>query len=156
MAVRKITKRSLAKDKFSKTEGVSRRTNVILEDIDSKFQQVLEGHGALDKKIDGLHDEFNDFKTETRIHFKALTERMGNFEEKTDANFGAITGRIGNFEEKTDANFKVIREYLSHIDDEIQDLKRSLSKKADLKRLEQLEQRIARVELVVKKYYEQS
>jgi len=56
----------------------------------------------------------------------------------------------------SNSNFKVIREYLSHIDDEIQDLKRSLSKKADLKRLEQLEQRIARVELVVKKYYEQS
>jgi chromosome segregation ATPase len=48
---------------------------------------------------------------------------------------------------------KQILEYLKRIDNEIQDLKKKLDKKADLDRLALLEKRVAQVELVVKKYY---
>lgn len=96
--------------------ATKRSLGVILEDIDSKFDLILEGHTALDKKIDVFHDEFLDFTKETRL------------------------------------NFNAIKDYLSRIDDEIQEMKKILSRKADLERLERLEQKVAKMELVIQKW----
>ncbi len=69
-----------------------------------------------------------------------------------DRRMGRLEGRMEGLEDKYDKNFKVIREYLGHIDEEIQDLKKRLVAKTDLERLERLEQRLVQVELVIKRF----
>ena len=120
-------------NKQLKTKKLPKVTNaqfgVILEDVQDKFELVLEGHSALEKKID-------DFKDETKTNFKTL--------------FG--------FVDATTANFKSIFEYLEQIDDEIKSIKEetniirmTLIKKADIERLGKLEVRVARMEAFVEK-----
>ena len=62
---------------------------ILLEDIRSKFDLVLEGHAALDKKIDTRFDELNEkiehnsFKIDTlNKKIDAVDERLG---KKIDA-----------------------------------------------------------------------
>ena len=119
--------------------------DVLLESIDKKFQLVLEGHEGLDKKID-------DFRHETRSELKfirfaqdVLKNEMGDF--RTD--IGILRTDVSDLK----SSMNQIMEYLKRIDDEIQDLKRRLVGKADLERLGHLEQRVASVELAVKKFY---
>lgn len=54
---------------------------VILEDIDSKLDLVVEGYQALDKKIDKNHAEFREFKGEVNYKFNVV---FGKFDEVTD------------------------------------------------------------------------
>lgn len=120
-----------------------RHFGVVLEHIDSKFNQVLEGHTALGK-------ELRDFRHETRADIGFL-----KFGQKTlVSEIGDIKVKFDRLEDKYDKNFDQIFEYLSRIDEEIQNLKKVLSRKADLERLQALEQRVAQVELALKKYYE--
>lgn len=53
---------------------------VLLEHIDSKLDLVIEGHTALDKKIDdvhiGLHQELTEFKKETNYKFDIVIEEL--------------------------------------------------------------------------------
>jgi len=116
--------------KEKKNSGGDRSTNVILEGIDKKFEQVLEGYAALDKKFDKKID--------------ALDEKLVRFRYETRADIADLK-----------SSSKQIMDYLKAIDDEIQDLKHRLIAKADLERLERLEGRMAEVEMVVKKFYEQ-
>lgn len=127
-----------------------RHFGVVLEHIDSKFNQVLEGHAVLGK-------ELKDFRRETRADIgslefgqKTLISEIGDMKVE----IGDINVKIDRLEDKYDKNFDQILEYLSRIDEEIQDLKKVLSRKADLERLQALERRVAQVELVLKKYYE--
>lgn len=117
------------------SKDTSRQKDVLLESMEKHFRLVLEGHAALDKELKDFRTDFREFRNETRFNFKTLIERADVFENKTDV------------------NFKAILEYLSRIDDEIQDLKRRLTGKAEVERLERLEQRVAHIELVVKKIY---
>lgn len=109
-----------------------RRFGVILEDINSKFNLVLEGHTALDVKIDKLDDKLN-----TKID--KLDDKVERYQEENRSSFGTIF------------------DYLSHIDEELKsihaeliDLKLRLSEKADLERLKNLEKRVLELEVVVK------
>ncbi len=56
-----------------------------MEDIQSKFEQVLGGHAALDKKfdekIDDLANGFSDFRKETRANFKAVFDYLSRIKE---------------------------------------------------------------------------
>ena len=124
----------MAKQKSAK-RGAVRETNVILEDIEKKFELVLEGHDALHTKID-------EFRHETRaeLGFIKFANNIAN-------------NNIKDLTAKADQNFKVIREYLSSIDDEIQDLAKRLGRKADVEKLEQLRGEMAEIKLAVKKFY---
>ena len=117
------------------TRPPEQKFGVLLEHIDGKFNQVLEGHAVLDRKIDSVQNELREFRSETTFKLNTITQV------------------IDAFKTKTDANFKVVLEYLSRIDDEIQDLKKVFHGKPEMKRLMQLEARMAQVELVVKKFY---
>ncbi len=107
---------------------------VILESIDSKVEQVLEGHVALDKKFD---KKIDDFRYEMRDEIKLL--KLGQ---------RLLTNKM----EDLSIGSKQVLEYLKRIDEELQDLKKVLYQKADVERLQKLEQRVAQVELVVKKW----
>ena len=74
---------------------------VILEDIQDKFETVIEGHTAIDKKIDNIGGELHEFKKETNEKF----------------------GVVFEFMDETRANFKGIFEYLSRIDEELQSIR---------------------------------
>ena len=118
-----------------------RQTGVIVEDLDKKLDLVLESYDVLRKELADFRtetkQEITDFRYEVRSELKFIGLAQSNFQNKL---------------EDLKISSKQILEYLGRIDDEIQDLKKRLVAKADLEKLEKLEQRVARVELVVKKY----
>ncbi len=101
---------------------------VVLEDMNSKMDLLVDGYKVLDEKNDRAHQELSG---------------------KIDSNHQEFL----NFRKETNDNFKIVFEYLSRIDDElhnlkieIKELKNSLSKKADLERLDDMEKRVINVE----------
>src|SRR3989344_9229727 len=90
--------------KAKKTNSITkeRHFGVVLEDIDSKLDLVVEGHQSLDKKIDRveseLKGELTDFRKDTEYRFTILTEMtVKNTEDieiiKTDLN--TVKGDLG-------------------------------------------------------------
>lgn len=53
-----------------------RRLGVVLEDIDSKLDLVVEGHKALDTKIDKHHGEFREFRNEVNYKFGLVFDEL--------------------------------------------------------------------------------
>lgn len=97
-----------------------RAFGVILEDLDAKMDRVVEGHAALGKGLDDFRREMRIEVGELKFGQNVLRKEVGNLNNKS--------GELRAFAER---EFKVIREYLSRIDDEIQDLKKRLVNKAD-------------------------
>lgn len=128
------------------SKDASRHRDVLLENIEKHFRLILEGHTGLDKKIEAAEEHLgkriDEFRYEVRTEMGFL--KLGQ---------SVASNQLKDLQVKTDQNFKIIREYLSRIDDEIQDLKKVFHGKPEMKRLMQLEERMAQVELVVKKYY---
>lgn len=161
------------KIKTKKLSAPESRFGVILESIDSKFKQVLEGHSTLDKKIDKLSDRTDEGFKLFKTGLDGLTGRVDGLTGRVDGLTGRVDGltsKVNGLTSKADGltskadglihdvndlknSSKQILEYLKRIDNEIQGLKKVLSRKADLERLVRLEQRVAAVELVVKKFY---
>jgi len=119
-------------------KNINRRSKdqqtVVLEEMNSKFGLVLEQFSNLNRKIDGNHQEFLEFKGE-------MTEFKGEMTE---------------FKDRTDENFAVVKSYLIRIDEEIQnmkieakELKTRLKNKADLVKLADLEKRMVKLEKLV-------
>lgn len=52
------------------------KKGVILEDIDSKLDLVLEGHRALDIKIDKNHEEFREFRKAVDYKFEVVFDEL--------------------------------------------------------------------------------
>ncbi|MDP1719084.1 MAG: hypothetical protein Q8L24_01525 [bacterium] len=127
--------------KKSDKKVTSRNLGVILENIDSKVEQVLEGHSSLDKKIEDFRHE-----TKSEVGFLRFSQDL------LLKNVKDINIKMDRLEDKNDKSFKQILDYLSQIDKEIQDLKSRLVNKADVERLVRLEQKVVQIELVVKKW----
>lgn len=147
--IKKVTKTKRAVKK--ELPRAERGFGVILEDIDSKFDRILEGHSALEKQA-------SDFQGETRENFKlvhlridGLSENLEGFKLETRSNFES-------FRVETRSNFESVFEFLSNIDDELQDihdeideLKLILTNKADLDRVADLEKRVQHIESILAK-----
>lgn len=122
----------MTKEKKSKnrnTNQSSRQFGVILEDIDGKLDSVLEGQQGLTARTD-----------------------------KIEAGLDELGGKFDAFQEETRGNFRSVFDYLLRIDDElkfirreIDDLRKTLTVKADLERLEVLERRVQKIEEVLVK-----
>lgn len=54
---------------------------MVLENIDSKLDLIVEGHKALDKKVDRNHQEFQEFRQEVNYKFEVVFEK---FDDVTD------------------------------------------------------------------------
>ena len=126
-------------------KNINRRSKdqqtVVLEEMNSKFDLVLEQFSNLNRKIDGNHQEFLEFKGE-------MTEFKGEMTE--------FKGEMTEFRDRTDENFAVVKSYLIRIDEEIQnmkieakELKTRLKNKADLVKLADLEKRMVKLEKLV-------
>jgi uncharacterized coiled-coil DUF342 family protein len=104
---------------------------VVLEDINSKIDLLVEGHQGLDQKVE------------------RLDEKVDGLDEKIDR----LDVKFENFKADTQSSFKSVLEYLSRIEDEmmevkeeLKDLKKVLCRKADQERLLALEERVGRLE----------
>ena len=122
----------LMKKKISKkdTPLKDRYIGVILEDINDKFDRVLEGHSVLDKKIE-------DFRYEVRsdIKFVNLTSRT-LLQKQID-----LEVKINKLEDEMKNSFKSVFDYLSRTDKELESIRALL-----IERLDKLEKRVARLE----------
>lgn len=78
MKVKKIIKKSgnEADNKEILREINSLGLGVIIENIDSKLNLVVEGQQALDKKIDKNHKEFRGFRKEVNYKFEAVFDEL--------------------------------------------------------------------------------
>jgi len=84
---------------------------VLLEHMDSKLDLVVEGHEALDKKIDNLAENMSQKFSEVDQKFEIVKERF----DAVDARFDAVDERFSSvFEElhliRSDLKEKVSRE----------------------------------------------
>ena len=68
----------MIKKKINKKQPIlsERHFEVILEDIDSKLDLVIEGHRALDIKIDKNHEEFREFRKEVDYKFELTFDEL--------------------------------------------------------------------------------
>jgi len=137
--------------KAKKTNSITkeRHFGVVLEDIDSKLDLVVEGHQSLDKKIDRveseLKGELTDFRKDTEYRFTILTEMtVKNTEDieiiKTDLN--TVKGDLGAVKTMTVKN----TEDIEIIKTDIEFIKSGFKKKVDLEEFEHLERRVVLLE----------
>lgn len=59
-----------------KVSSEQHQLGVVLEDINSKFDQVLDGHTALDTKIEKVYDEVKEFRKEVDWKFNVVLEEI--------------------------------------------------------------------------------
>ena len=97
---------------------------VILEDIQSKFELVLEGHDTLNRKIDNVAADLAEHKEQTAFLLNRLNEKIDRVEnrlsEKIDRVEKTLNERIDRVEKRTGA--------LEH---KIDDVEARLSQKID-------------------------
>ena len=109
----------MVKKKNNKKQSVApeRQFGVILENIDSKFDLFFEGHKGLDKKMDSIENNLEDFQQDTQYRFKILTEMT-----------------VANTE-----NIEIIKS-------DVEFIKNSLKKKVDIDEFAFLEKRVVLLE----------
>ncbi len=168
MKKEKINQKKVLKD----MPPEKRYFGIILEDIDSKMKLVLEGHLALDKRIDNLGGEMSDgFKRIDNLeqammggfqridkNFQSVFEYLSRTDERLEHlenRLDKIEGRLDKIEgrlDKIEGRLDKIEQELQSIKLEIADLKHHLDKKADLERLLFLEKRVEKIEIVLVRY----
>ena len=60
----------------TKEKREERGKGVLMEDLDKKLDQVLEGYNALDAKIDKNHGEFREFVSEVNFKFDIVFKEL--------------------------------------------------------------------------------
>lgn len=109
-----MTKKKINKKQLSTSE---RYFGVVLEDIDSKLDLLAEGHQGLDKKIDKIGKNLEDFRQDTQYRFKTLIEMTA----------------------KNTEDIEIIKS-------DVEFIKNSLKKKVDIDEFAFLEKRVALLE----------
>ena len=114
---------------------------VLLENMDKKIDLVLENRDMLNRKIDGVKDELkgklDEVRDELKGDIKVLQDDMGVLKlDVTDLKSSA----------------KQILKYLAEVESELQDLSHRMGRKVDQEQIASLQQRVTRLELVLKKY----
>src|SRR3989338_2032249 len=115
----------------------NRQFGVILEDIDSKIDFLVEGHQALDKKIDkvdsNLNSKIDSFKTEMDYKFETVFEKFN----KVDKRFDEVDKRF----EKVDEQFKQVGAQFDEVKDELRVIRNELKEKVSRDEFVLLEKR---------------
>lgn len=108
---------------------------VILEDINGKFDLLVEGHEVLGKKIDDVRIELKEEIGELRGEFFSFKSEMTDFKKDTESNFKQVFQHLSKIEDE-----------LMSIKTEIADLKKTLTQKADIDKVILLEERIVKID----------
>ena len=77
---------------------------ILLEDIRSKFDLVLEGHAALDRKMDLRFAELEEKIDKNTFLIQALAKRVDEVEERLDAKIDAVEKRLDSKIAKVEKN----------------------------------------------------
>lgn len=125
--------------KIKDSSPTEQRFGVFIEHMDKRFDQVLEGHATLDKKID-------DFRHETRSEIRVINLNLGN----TSTNLKDLSVRVDRYQDET---HKLLVDYFSALDDELKrmhktltDLGNRLIEKADREQVATIEKRVGALE----------
>ena len=102
------------------TKEERHRLEVILEDMNGKFDLLLEGHAALDRKIDRVQAESLERHTEAMSLIKtvhdSLNEKIGGVEQRLDAKIDGVEQRldakIDGVEQRLDAKIDGVEQRL--------------------------------------------
>jgi archaellum component FlaC len=94
---------------------------MILEDINGKFDLVLEGYAALDKKLDNRFDLLNEKIEMNSFKINVLSQKIDGVEEK-------LTRKIDGVEEKLTKKIDGVEEKLTR---KIDGVEEKLTKKID-------------------------
>ncbi|HUC01649.1 MAG TPA: hypothetical protein VMA75_01970 [Candidatus Paceibacterota bacterium] len=94
--------------KTKNVEAMPSWAGALIEHFDAKFNLLIDGYAALDKKID---DKVDGLRAEMNERFAAVDQRFGAIEQRLDA----IEARLDSIEsrfEQYDAQFEVVFEEL--------------------------------------------
>jgi chromosome segregation ATPase len=98
---------------------------ILLEDIRGKFDLVLEGYSALDKKIDTKFDVLNEKIDQNSFKIDVLNKKIDAVDER-------LTNQINAVEEKLGKRIDAVEEMLSERIDAVEEnLTRHLEAVAD-------------------------
>ena len=90
---------------------------MILEDINGKFDFILEGYSSLDKKIDKNHQESNEKHAHTAFMLGTLNQKLDGVEakliEKIDGVEAKLTAKIDSVETQLGEKIDAIADNLS-------------------------------------------
>src|ERR1035437_9935493 len=67
---------------------------ILLEDIRGKFDLVLEGHAALDKKIDARFDELDEKIEHNSFKIDTLNKKIDAVDEKLSTKIDAVDEKL--------------------------------------------------------------
>ena len=113
----------------------NRQFGVILEDIDSKIDFLVEGHQALDKKIDkvdsNLNSKIDSLKTEMDYKFETVFEKFNEVDKRF---------------EKVDEQFKQVGAQFDEVKDELRVIRNELKEKVSRDEFVLLEKRVLKLE----------
>lgn len=137
-------KKNNKKEKIDSIDHVA----VVLEDMNSKFGIVVESVSELNKKIDRVSDNLEEFKEETKNNFKAvagalteINDRLDNHENKIDN----LESKVDNLGSKVDN----MQGTIDNMQGDITEIKHKLSEKVDLEDFQNLEKRFIKLEKLV-------
>ena len=83
---------------------------IILENIDKKFDIVIEGYSTLDRKIDNLAKKTDERFDLVDLKFDALSVRIDGVEESLDKKIDGVEERLGKKIDSVAADLKAHRE----------------------------------------------
>ena len=75
-----------------------RHFGVLLENMDSKFDLMLEGQQALDKKIDKNHQELREFRGEVDYKFGIVFEKLESIDDELKIIRNELKEKVGRDE----------------------------------------------------------
>jgi len=139
MAKKKLTKKTVDRPLSERHFGV------ILEDIDSKLDLVVEGQGALDVKIDKVDEKLEDFKKEVNYKFDIVFEKF----DEVDQKFDEVDQKFDEVDQKfdeVDQRFDEVDQRFDEVTDELHVIRNELKEKVGRDEFVLLEKRVAALE----------
>ena len=139
MAKKKLTKKTVDRPLSERHFGV------ILEDIDSKLDLVVEGQGALDVKIDKVDEKLEDFKKEVNYKFDIVFEKF----DEVDQKFDKVDQKFDEVDQKfdeVDQRFDEVDQRFDEVTDELHVIRNELKEKVGRDEFVLLEKRVAALE----------
>ena len=153
MAKKKLTKKTVDRPLSERHFGV------ILEDIDSKLDLVVEGQGALDVKIDKVDEKLEDFKKEVNYKFDIVFEKFDEVDQKfdkVDQKFDKVDQKFDEVDQKfdevdqrfdeVDQRFDEVDQRFDEVTDELHVIRNELKEKVGRDEFVLLEKRVAALE----------
>jgi septation ring formation regulator EzrA len=147
----KKSKKLIGKSK-KELPQTERHFGVILEDIDSKLDLVVEGHQVLDKKIEDFRGEVNEKFKEVDYKFEVVFEKFDEVDKKfdeVDKKFDEVDKRFDEVDKRfdeVDKRFDEVDKRFDEVAGELRVIRHELKEKVGRDEFILLEKRVAALE----------